>query len=43
MRFGPHSSPTDATRLLNYFRENAHAVLPQHRTVISSLLSEAAA
>jgi hypothetical protein len=43
MRFGPRSNPTDATHLLNYFRENAHAVKPAHRTLITSLLGEAAA
>ena len=44
LRFPESDSSSDsATRLLAYFRENATAIKPNHRTHITSILSESAA
>jgi hypothetical protein len=44
LRFPDSDLPPDtATRLLTYFRENASAIKPKHRTQITSILSESAA
>ncbi|HET7767459.1 MAG TPA: hypothetical protein VFN74_01715 [Chloroflexota bacterium] len=37
------ASPESASRLLDYFRQNADTVHPKHRHQITSILSEAAA